>query len=189
MTSADGPDDPTHRQAQPPGPTRGPDGKYMNTIENAEYDARAARLRVNGLSYREIAHELGYADHTSAMDAVKRAISAVPVEAGTEARQVELERLDKLVAAATRILERTHLAYNNKGVVEWDGAALEDDAPALAAARVLKDLSESRRRLLGLDAETKVAVSAEVTYQVVGVDPAGIADSDAEPPAPPVPPA
>jgi hypothetical protein len=32
-------------------------------------------------------------------------------------------------------MNRPHLAYNNKGVVEWDGEALEDDAPALAAAR------------------------------------------------------
>jgi hypothetical protein len=54
----------------------------------------------------------------------------------------------------------------------------------LAAIKLLDQLSASRRRLLGLDAETKVALSGEITYQVVGVDPAGIADSDAEPEPP-----
>lgn len=167
--------DPVHRQPRPPDRVRDGDGRYIRSIENAEYDARAARLRVDGLTYRQIAAELGYADHTSAMDAVKRALAAAPAEAGAEARQVELDRLDRLVAKATQIMERVHLAYNNKGVVEWDGEALEDDAPALAAARLLQGLSESRRKLLGLDAETKVAVTGEVRYEVVGMDPALIA--------------
>lgn len=141
----------------------------MNTIETAEYDAQAARLRSRGLSYRDIAAELGYSSHTSAMDAVKRALASVPQEAGAEARQVELDRLDRLVEKATRIMETRHLAYNNKGVVEWEDEALEDDAPALAAVAALMRLSESRRKLLGLDAEQKVAVSGDVRYEIVGL--------------------
>ena len=173
--------DPTPEQTHPPGPARRPDGKFTNTVETAEYDARAAKLRVRGLSYRQIAVELGYADHSSARDAVLRAIAAAPVEAGTDARQVELERLDLAVAKVVEVLERRHLAFNNQGVVEdpEDGGYLTDDGPALAAARVLQTLSESRRKLLGLDAETKVSVLGEVRYEIVGVDPAAIAGTAA----------
>ena len=173
---------PDHRQTGPPPRAgRGGNGRFTRSIKTAELDAKAAQLRVNGLSYREIARELGYADHTSAIDAVRRAIAAAPRETGAEAQQVELGRLDKLVEAATRILETDHLAYNNKGVVEWGGEALKDDAPALAAVAALMRLSESRRKLLGLDAETKVALSGGVRYELVGVDPADITGND--PPA------
>lgn len=170
---------PPPRQTGPPPAARDGDGKFTRSIETAELDARAARHRVDGLSYREIARALGYADHSSARDAVQRALAAAPAEAGAEARQVELDRLDKLVAKATQIMNRPHLAYNNKGVVEWDGEALEDDAPALAAARLLQGLSESRRKLLGLDAETKVSLSGGVRYEIVGVDPDEIVGGDA----------
>ncbi len=131
------------------------------------------------MSYRQIAAEMEWADHTSAMDAVKRALDSAPAEDGAMARKVELERLDQLVTAATEVLRREHLAYNNKGVVEWGGAPLLDDGPTLAAVDRLRQLSESRRRLLGLDAETKVSVSGEVRYEVVGVDPAAIAGTAA----------
>ena len=169
------PDTPDPRQAGPPPAARDGDGKFTRSVDGAEFDAKAARLRVRGLSYREIAAELGYADHSSARDAVLRALAAVPQEAGAEARQVELDRLDRLVEKATRIMETAHLAYNNKGVVEWDGRALEDDAPALAAVTALMRLSESRRKLLGLDAEQKVAVTGDVRYEVVGMAPEDIA--------------
>lgn len=176
--------EPTPGQTHPPGPGRRPDGTFTNTIDTAEYDARAARLRARGLSYRAIAAELGYAEHSSARDAVLRALAAAPQEAGAEARQVELDRLDRLVEKATRIMETAHLAYNNKGVVEWEGAALEDDAPALAAVAALMRLSESRRKLLGLDAEQKISVSGDVRYELVGFDPAEVASGDGDAPSP-----
>ncbi len=180
MTSEDPPD---HRQTGPPPSVHGGDGRFVRTVESAERDAEAARLRTRGWSYRQIAAEMEWADHTSAMDAVKRAMTAVVVEDGATARQTELERLDLLVKKVTAVMESRHLAFNNKGVVEdpEGGGWLTDDGPALAAARVLQGLSESRRKLLGLDAETKVSVSGAVTYEVVGVDPAAIAGTTPAP--------
>jgi hypothetical protein len=158
-------------------------GKFIRTIESAERDAHAARLRSQRKTYQQIADELGYADMTGARNAVLRALAAAPREAGQEMRDHELAHLDWLARKTQEVLARIHLAYNNSGVIVHDGEVLQDDGPALAAIKLLDQLSVSRRRLLGLDAEAKVAVSAEVTYQVVGVDPAGIADSDVEPPA------
>jgi hypothetical protein len=108
-------------------------------------------------------------------------LAEIPREAGEELRQHELAHLDEVTELTLAIAKRKHLAYNNKGVVEWNGEALEDDAPALAAARVLELLSASRRRLLGLDAETKISLSGQVMYQVVGVDPTQVADAEPEP--------
>lgn len=157
---------------------RGGNGKFIRTIETAELDARAARLRSQRKTYQQIADELGYADPTGARDAVLRALAAAPREAGEEMRQHELAHLDALSVRVQQVLNTIHLAYNNKGVVVHEGEVLQDDAPALAAARVLKDLSESRRRLLGLDAETKVNVSGGVRYEVVGVSPDEITGKD-----------
>ena len=165
----------------PPARGRSGNGRFQRSIETAESDARAARLRSRRFTYRDIADEVGYKSESAAYEAVQRAIASAPREAGEEMRAHELAHLDELTRLALAVAKRKHLAYNNKGVVEWDGEALEDDAPTLAAARVLKDLSESRRRLLGLDAETKVNVTAEVRYALVGVDPAAIVGGDETP--------
>ncbi len=162
----------------PPARGRSGNGRFQRSIETAESDARAARLRSRRFTYREIADEVGYKSESAAYEAVQRAIASAPREAGEEMRQLELDHLDELTTMALKIAKRQHLAYNNKGVVEWDGAALEDDAPALAAVAALMRLSESRRKLLGLDAETKVALSGGVRYELVGVDPADITGND-----------
>jgi hypothetical protein len=178
MTTTDHPHGPTPRAEG----ARDGNGRFIRSIESAELDAQAARLRSQRLSYRQIARELGWADPTSARDAVLRALAEVPREAGEELRAHELAHLDWLALEAQAVLSRTHFAYNNAGVIVHDGEALHDDGPVLAAIRLLDQLSASRRKLLGLDAEQKVSVSADVRYEVVGVDPADITGSagDAE---------
>jgi hypothetical protein len=171
-------DPPDPRPTGPPQSARDGDGKFTRSIETAEFDARAARLRSQRLSYREIARELGYADHSSARDAVLRALAAAPREAGEEMRDHELAHLDWLARKTQEVLARIHLAYNNSGVVVHDGEVLQDDGPTLAAIKLLDQLSASRRRLLGLDAETKVRVSGGVRYEVVGVSPDEIIGDD-----------
>jgi hypothetical protein len=169
VTDPGTPDQPPAGSPRPPPPVRGGDGKFTPSIDTAEYDARAARLRVKGYTYQQIADELGYADKSGALYAVRRALEAAPREAGAEALQVELDRLDRLVRAGDAVLDRVHLAINKDGVVCWEGEPLIDDAPTIAALTALMRLSESRRKLLGLDAEQKVAVTGDVRYEIVGM--------------------
>jgi predicted DNA-binding protein YlxM (UPF0122 family) len=135
-----------------------------STVDDAQNAADAARLRAIGLSYRQIAERQGVSQST-AYDRVKRALAAVPVEAVRELRQVELERLDMLVAKAWQVLEDTHPYVTREGKVLED---LEDAGPVLQAITTLQRLSESRRKLLGLDAPTRteITVTDQMTAEI-----------------------
>jgi hypothetical protein len=85
-----------------------------------------------------------------------------------ERLEAELLRLDELEARARQVLDRHHITVNNGRVINVDGQPLQDDGPVLAAIdRLLKiedarrKNNESQRKLLGLDAPTKV--DAQVT--------------------------
>ncbi len=147
---------------QQSGPTHGPNGDFIATVETAERDAEAARLRSRGLSYRAIAAELGIDVHT-AHDAVQRALQAIRAEGAAEARTLELERLDVLHNQALAILESKH---TDPDTGEELPAAAE---LRLKAVATLLKVQERRARLLGLDAETKVSVSGGVTYEIIGI--------------------
>lgn len=131
------------------------------TVADAETDAEAARLRASGCSYAEIAKRQGCSVST-AHQRVARAIAAVPVEAVEELRQVELARLDTLIAKAFEVLNASHPLVSNGR--RFDD--LEDAAPILGALRELRALSESRRKLLGLDAPARQTVTV-ITEDVV----------------------
>jgi hypothetical protein len=113
---------------------RGRNGRFVRTEETAERDAKALRLRAQGLSVKEIAARLEFAEPSSASKAISRALAAVPAEAAAELRAVEAVRLDALLAQLQPGIE-------------------EGDAKAITEAR---KISESRRRLFGLDGPVTV---------------------------------
>jgi AraC-like DNA-binding protein len=84
---------------------RGGDGKFVRTIEAAQRDAEAARLRERGHTYRQIAAELGYADPGEAHHAVNRAFAAIPAEGVAELRAQMLAQLDYATRQAIKVLE------------------------------------------------------------------------------------
>ena len=146
-------DDPTKR-------THGGNGRFVRTVDTAERDAEAARLRTRGYSYQQIADELGWVSRGDAYRAVQRVLADTVKEAGDEVRAIELARLDGLHVAAMDVLERKHVTVSNGRVVSLDGSGpLPDDGPVLAAIDRLLKIQERRARLLGLDAPTKQAIS------------------------------
>lgn len=106
-------------------------------IDTAERDAQAARLRHYGFSYRQIAKQMGWESPASAHRAVGRALREIIREAAEDLVKLETERFDAALAPVLRIIET--------------GTPLEQ----LAAVDRLVKLSESRRKLLGLDAPTR----------------------------------
>jgi hypothetical protein len=132
-------------------------------IDDAEAAAAAVRLRTLGLSYREIAAEQGVSVAT-AHARVQRALAAVPVESVSELRRVELDRLDDLHKRLYAVARAEHPMVSHGRVI----AGVRDLSPNLAAMAQLLRVSESRRKLLGLDAPTRlsVRVADEVTAEI-----------------------
>lgn len=130
-------------------------GQYSRSIDTAERDAECARLRANGLGVVEIAKRVGYANHSSVSKAISRAMMATVQEAGEEAKQLELARLDAWLAKGVEILNGTYYAHSQGRLIELHGQPLIDVMPNLQALGKLISLSESRRKLKGMDAPTR----------------------------------
>lgn len=173
-------------------PKHGPNGDFVATPETAARDAEAARLRGQGMGYQAIADQLGISLST-AHEAVQRALRAIRAEGAAEARQLELERLDRLYEAAVRVLERDHITvsqgriirtrvldddgepiidgYEDSGKPIYRERDLLDDGPTLKAVETLLKIQQRRAALLGLDAPVKADVGGKLSYEIIGVDP------------------
>lgn len=150
--------------------TRDGGGRYAIDPATAERDAEAARLAREGLTYQEIADELGMANRGVAWRAVARCRAEVRKEAGEELIAVERAELDRLYVAACEIIETQHIAVSNGRVVrDDDGTPIHDDGPRVAAIGAARQIRESYRKLLGLDQPAKQEISGGVKYEVVGI--------------------
>lgn len=149
---------------------RGGHGRFTRNPDTAARDAEAARLRSRGLTYRQIADELGMAGPGKAHEAVKRVLTETVGEAAEDLRMVELERLDQMYQAALKVLETEHYAVSHGKVIylEEGGPPLTDDGPVLQAIDRLLKVQERRAKLLGLDApaKTNVTVSDAITSEI-----------------------
>ena len=99
----------------------------------------AVTLRRTGLSWREIADQLGYRDESGARKAATRLLGRVEVEAVGELRELEGQRLDALQAA------------------HWNAALAGD----VDSTKVVLGVIDRRTKLLGLNAPTAVSVGVE----------------------------
>lgn len=143
-------------------PSLRPSATSPRAIAVQERRNKAMRLRAEGLSYVEIADQLGYASGPNASKDVSRALLACAREASAEVRQIELARLDILWTKAMQILCRRHVTVSQGRVVTRDGEPVIDDMPALAAIDRLVKIQKRRAELLGLDAPLK--------HEVVTID-------------------
>jgi len=143
-------------------------GRYTRSNKEVEIDAEAARLRGEGLTYSAIAREMG-CSKGKAWERVQRAFKATLQEPADQARAVELARLEDAHDQALAVLLREHVTVSQGRVVYGDdGAPIIDDGPTLAAIDRIRALSESRRKLLGLDAPSRVSVDAEHLGREIG---------------------
>lgn len=139
--------------------------------ETREQDARAVELRRRGLHYDQIAESLGFASKSSAFEAVKRGLKDLYTEDVDGQRLLELERLDDMLRVLTRVALAKHRAAGRDGKLLADekGQPVYDDAINVTAALGVVKLSESRRKLLGLDAPSKSRVHV-ITEDVIDAE-------------------
>lgn len=157
--------DPPERDAT--GQVRNSKGEFVRTPEQVAGDARAAELRGLGWTYTAIAAELGISKG-NAHKRVQRAFRDTLAEPAEQARAVELARLEDAHDRVLAVLLREHSTVSHGRIIkDADGNPIIDDTPVLQAIDRIRALSESRRKLLGLDAPSRVSVDAEHLGQEV----------------------
>lgn len=168
MTQPDGP--------PPPSPeVRDGNGRMIRTPEQVERDAWAAGQRSLGRSYKAIAADLGISVG-SCHAAVRRAFKDIAEPEAGPARAAELAILEAARDAALEVLGRRHITVSNGRVITVADdtgreVPLPDDGPILQAAQTVARVSATIHDLMGWKSASKVQLSGEVTYQLVGVDP------------------
>ena len=152
------------------------------SIATREKDAKAVDLRRRGLTYDQIGAQLGCAA-SSAHEAVQRGLREALAEPAAELIQLESERLDALRRLFERITATKHYyAAASTGKVALHPVTQEpllDDGPALQAGLALLRVSESYRKLKGLDAPARSRVEV-ITEDVVDAELADLARRVAE---------
>lgn len=108
-------------------------------ISALDKQKKALELRKAGVSYESIASVLGYKSASGAHRAVGAALKKTLQEPADDLRNLELERLDKLLSGL------------------WSRASGGNE---YAVDRILK-IMERRARLLGLDAPTKQDITSK----------------------------
>lgn len=165
------PSEPTHEAS--PTTRKPPTGGEALVARREE----SIRLRNRGVTWQQIADQLGYDSASSAAQDMRRALDQRREELSLsldQYREKQLASIDMMRKAVVGVLEAFHYTVNNGEIVtDADGKPLLDDAPILRAVDRLRALDEREARLLGLDAPVS-ATSTVVTYVIEGVDPADL---------------
>lgn len=148
----------------------------------AERRLQVLELRKQRSSFRDIGTALGISEAQAHRDYKAAMVHLIELEEASadELRTMELMGLDTLAVEALRILQADHPLVSGGKVLSGfteDGkpVGLTDDGPKLAAIAELRRISESRRKLLGLDAPAKTALTNpdgtpyQAQQQLIGV--------------------
>jgi hypothetical protein len=159
-----------------------------NPAEQAEKAAIVFQLKLDGHSFRAIEAITAAPDGptrgdripwTTARDLLREELARRVDPKIDQYRALHLERLEgelvrlgELEERARLVLGRHHITVNNGRVIAVDGEPLQDDGPVLAAIDRLIKIEDARRKnnaeqrkLLGLDAPTKVEATVTETTQ------------------------
>jgi hypothetical protein len=137
-----------------------PNGRgYRQSLESLERDAQALRLSSMGYSHSQINEQLRFGGVSNVGRALKRARERVLSAPVKQHVATQLAKLDYIGARLIEIMFRQHVVVSGGKIVTDDqGNPLQDAGPELACLRELRSVSESTRKLLGIDAAAKLDV-------------------------------
>lgn len=131
---------------------------------------RVIELRDEGMTFREIAEELGVSVKL-VHDDYKKTMAEIPVEAVETYRRHQQDELAMARAVVEDILAARHVTISATGQVVYEGNDIvRDHGPILAAVDRLMKISDREAKLLGLDARPELTVTGNLTYEFVGLD-------------------
>ncbi len=151
--------------------------------------AEVVKLRAQGLTWDQVAAEVGYANGSSALKAWRAAIKQKPDLAVTEIRAAERERLEQMDAELARIISQGGpIKTTSIGRVMYDvrtctcragntpdhepGCEVKpvvDEGVVIAALKERRQVGESYRRLTSADAPPAAPVVSEGYLRAVQV--------------------
>jgi hypothetical protein len=111
----------------------------LNAQQRLERDTKAVELRTAGADYDTIAQRLGYGSRSHAFEAVNNLLKERATEPAAELRQMEADRLDKLMLA------------------HWSAATKGD----IKKTEIVLRLMQRRAELLGLNRPVAIEESGE----------------------------
>lgn len=140
--------------AQVAGKKNGPQRTNARALTARQREVKALEMRMGGQPYSRIAKALGYRGRSSAYTAVMRVLDRREAEPAERVRNLELQRLERLLKAY------------------WS-RAVRVRQPDIGAAKLCLDILARRARMLGLDAPVKVDITDLVreVAQAAGLDP------------------
>lgn len=141
--------DPADLPPVPPASARQGDPGHDHATER-QVAIRLLTLRTAGMTYTQIAQEMGYADASGARQALLRALDRHEAENAAELRAIENMRLDSDERVLRSIITDTNAAPRDR----------------IAAINSRTRVSARRSRMNGLDAPVQVAISAGVQAEL-----------------------
>lgn len=97
-----------------PAAAKKPGAAQRRRVSALEKRKQALELRLAGATYQQIADRVGYTDRSAAFRACKEEIDAIPREAASEVRSLELDRLDHMWLRAWTRLQQNDLSVIDK---------------------------------------------------------------------------
>lgn len=153
------------------------------SAQTMERDGQAFDLYRRGLTYRQIAAQMGYGSLASIGDAIRRASldAARNAPGDGEALRIMLERLQDYRRQAWRVASSRHYVTTQAGRLAAgpDGAPVLDDDPVLRALDRLLRIDDHEAKLLGLYAPAKSRIEV-ITEDAVDAEMRRLADEIAE---------
>jgi hypothetical protein len=139
-------------------------------LEIARRDSEACTLRAQGLTFDQIAKNMGYANRSVAFQACNRGYAAIRREGAEDLKTAAREQHDRLMSDLRGIIDTVHYAHNNgKLVLGTNGEPLIDNAPRLTAINTMIRLLERQAKREGLDAPTRQTLTV-VTEDAVDAE-------------------
>ncbi len=165
----------------PDRPDRARDGKgrWVRSPEMAARDARAADLRAEGYTFKQIADELGYSSKADAHKAVTSALRDIVAPSVAKLRRAEGDRLEYVAQRLMEIADRegapVTAGKDGEVVVDPDsGEVVRDYSGQINALRTIVTASARLSALFGLDEPIRTDVNSTVHVQYSfgeGIDP------------------
>lgn len=151
-------------------PKRPGSNRYQSPRNQRTRDAwAAARWSIDGWTLDEIAAAMDCNAKSSAFYSVQRGLRLANDAAdatAAQARAAHRARLEAATAVAVEVMYKDHVHVSQGRIMkDENGVPLLDDGPKLAAADRIRSLSESIRKLDGLDAAAKVDANVTVSPQ------------------------